>query len=366
MSAATEFAVDVGEIDPSPLLTRSSDRVEAVRVFAADDLVASVELIDELVARAVAALEELAAVESLAFAEQAEMSKEVVAAWAVGVERIRRQVDAAGVSVAGHVDRTNPFRDDGYFTARGWLKHRLQLTGSEALRRVQAARLHRRVSVWGNAESAGLVGVAQTALMAQLAANPRIDPAVFERDSWNLLVDAMDLSHGQFERNVRRWESLADADGAASKAERIHLRRDAMLQARTGGGWSLQASFDDVGGAEFNEIFSQFVDAEWRTDWAATRERLGDAATALDLPRSEAQRRADALLAMALVAASAPPWSVRPLPTVDILIDEATFESVLEGEPMSVGVRPTTRSVGRHTVRRSPGTATRCAAATTS
>jgi hypothetical protein len=31
------------------------------------------------------------------------------------------------VSAAGHVD---PFRDDGFFTARAWLKHRLQLTGA--------------------------------------------------------------------------------------------------------------------------------------------------------------------------------------------------------------------------------------------
>ncbi|HSP28151.1 MAG TPA: hypothetical protein VLN74_06335 [Ilumatobacteraceae bacterium] len=50
------------------------------------------------------------------------------AAWAIGVEQLRRQATAAGIAVADHLDTAQPFRDQGYFTAKAWMKHRLQLS----------------------------------------------------------------------------------------------------------------------------------------------------------------------------------------------------------------------------------------------
>ncbi len=317
-------------VSPCPVLLSGTHRADpgAVRLLGAHDEVLPVGLIDELVARAVAA------VEALQVFDPTVLSKEAVGSWAVGVERVRRQVDALGVSVAAHVDTANPFRNDGFFTAQAWLKHRLQLSGSEAFARVQTARMHRRSSVWANSEAAGIVGVAQSALMARVAANPRIDPDVLGRDSWELLLDAMDLPYAGFENNIRMWESLADVDGARDKAERARLRRDAMMRPRADDGWTLTASFDAIGGAEFNEVFAYYIEAEWRTDWAEARSRVGEAATMLDLRRSESQRRADALVAMARAAAAAPAGAARPLPTVNVLIDAATFESTLKGEPI--------------------------------
>ena len=70
---------------------------------------------------------------------------DTVAAWATGVEQLRRQAHAAAIAVTDHLDVAEPFRDMGYFTARAWMKHRLQLSGSEAHGRVQEARLRRAV-----------------------------------------------------------------------------------------------------------------------------------------------------------------------------------------------------------------------------
>ena len=80
------------------------------------------------------------------------------------------------------------------------------------------------------------------------------------------------------------------------------------------------------------EIFSWFLEAEWHTDWADARHRLGDTATTPDLMRTEPQRRADALLAMARAAASTPPGSQPPRATSNVLIDHDTFEAHLRGE----------------------------------
>ena len=41
-------------------------------------------------------------------------------------------VDAVGVTAAGHVDRCNPFRDQGFITAKTAVKHMAGLSGPEA------------------------------------------------------------------------------------------------------------------------------------------------------------------------------------------------------------------------------------------
>jgi hypothetical protein len=51
---------------------------------------------------------------------------------AEGVERVRRMVEAAAVGVAGGIAVAAPFGDQGFFTAKAWLRHRLQLSAPEA------------------------------------------------------------------------------------------------------------------------------------------------------------------------------------------------------------------------------------------
>jgi hypothetical protein len=284
------------------------------------------ELMEALVARAVGAIEQLQGIAAGA------LDPSTTEVWAQGIERLRRQIDAAGVEVADHVDRERPFRKQGFLTTKAWLKHRLQLSGIEAHRRLRVARMLRTSPIWKNAHDAGLVGVAQCELMSAVIENSRIELTVWQTHSCDLLIDAMDESYDEFERRVRRWEMLADPAGAAEQADRNRMNRDAEIRPRPDGSWALTASFDDMSGAEFSEIFGHYVQAEWDTDWAEARERVGDKATMFDLRRTQSQRRADALLAMARAAASAPPWSKRPVPTVNLLIDQATYESTVTGQ----------------------------------
>jgi hypothetical protein len=140
-----------------------------------------------------------------------------------------------------------------------------QLSGPEAHRRVQTARLHEALPDWATAQADGDVGVAQSELMARIAANPRIASAVLERDSTLLLDDAVSCSFDEFERRARTWEALADPAGDLAK-------------------------------------------------------------------RTQDQRHADALVAMARAAASTPPGSQQPRPTLNVLIDQESFEAHLCGE----------------------------------
>ncbi len=258
---------------------------------------------------------------------------ETTTAWAKGVEQLRRQSEAAATAVTDHLDTAQPFKDLGFFTAKNWMKHHLQLSGPEAHARMQQARLRRTVGVWNNALAGGQVGVAQTRLMARIAANPRINPEVLTAGVWNLMADAMDISAIEFERRALTFEALADPIGAANKTERSHQQRNAMMHQNTDNGWALHASFDEVGGPEFLEIFSHYVDREFNRDWAHAVKRVGDGnVDVTTLARTEAQRRADALLEMARAAAACPPDRERPLPTVNFLIDASTAQAAADSE----------------------------------
>jgi hypothetical protein len=276
--------------------------------------------------RAAAATAALHDVDPAAF-DAAEMR-----AWLEGVERTRRSVEAAAVAAAGAVDRSNPFREQGFFTAKSVVKHMCRLSGPEAHRRVQTARLHAGLPAWGDAEVDGQVGVAQSELMARVVANPRVPAEIVERDSPALLDDAIELSYDDFERHVRTWEALADPDGDRARNDRQHANRDVRLRPRPEGGWTIAGDLSELAGCEFMEIFSWFCEAEWQADWADARNRLGEAAGTADLGRTEPQRRADALLAMARAAASTPPDAQPPRPTANVLIDHESFEAHLRGE----------------------------------
>jgi hypothetical protein len=207
-----------------------------------------------------------------------------------------------------------------------------RLSGPEAHRRVQTARLHTALPAWGDAEAEGDVGVAQSELMARVVANPRLPAVIVERDAPALLDDAIALPYADFERHVRTWEALADPDGDRTRNDRQHANRDVRLRPRPEGGWTIAGDLAELAGCEFMEIFSWFCQAEWQADWADARNRLGEAADTADLSRTEPQRRADALLAMARAAASTPPDAQPPRPTTNVLIDAESFEAHLRGE----------------------------------
>ncbi len=121
---------------------------------------------------------------------------------AVGLNRVRRAAEAANVAVAERVVATNPFRDDGFLTGKNWLAHRLQLSKREAFHRCQMARMQPRLQQWSEAFVDGRVGVEQTSLMAQIAADPRITDDALSAREGDLLDDAMSLPYEEFKRRA--------------------------------------------------------------------------------------------------------------------------------------------------------------------
>ena len=124
--------------------------------------------------------------------------------------------------------------------------------------------------------------------------------------------------------SLRRWEALADADGAHDAHERAHTGRDAHVSI-LGERVYLDANGGVVAGAEMEEIFDRFCDTEFQADWDAGVAQHGQAMIPALLERSDKQRRFDALLAIFHAAAASGAAGVFD-PLVNIIVDQTTFE----------------------------------------
>jgi hypothetical protein len=279
-----------------------------------------VEEVSEQLSAAVAAVHELDLTE-LSARELLSLTREL--------EVVARRVDAAVDRVVDEVDRTAAYRADGHRSTKAALVHLCRLPGAEAAARVRTARALRWLPQVAEVYRQGLVPTASVRAIARITANPRVRPFLAGADD-DFADQAMTQSYGQLVEYLRHWERLADADGAEQDSERTHARRRAsLLQDPVDGSWELTARFGAAQGAALAEVFARFIDAEFQTDLAAARAEHGDDVALDRLMRTDAQRRADALIALAMRAAAVPPEHRDPEPLVSILIDQTSFEAQL-------------------------------------
>ena len=172
--------------------------------------------------------------------------------------------------------------------------------------------------------------------LARAYANPRCGDQLTDVVD-ELLPLASSHTHEVFARAVRHWERLADADGAHRDHEAAHAGRSATMGLIGDTGY-LDARVGAAQYAAMKEIFDRFAQAEFEAEWDELRARLGDDACPGMLERTEAQRRADALAAIFQRAAAADPAAKDPEPVVNIVIDQAVYETQFAA--MAAGNRP--------------------------
>jgi hypothetical protein len=244
------------------------------------------------------------------------------------LELQRRRLDAETLALITLAQSRGVHREDGHLSVAGWLRANVNWSGPQIAAATKAARLVDTHESAGDALSEGHIGAAQVHELARASRNPRCGSEIGE--VLELLLDhAEQLPFDDFRRVVRRWESLADEDGAAVDAEVNETNRTASLH-EVGGAVDLRAS----GGsamtvAEMLGIFEQFVEDEFRTDVGSRTELHGPDAPASLLPRTDAQRRFDALVEIFRRAVTTPPGGRAPQPVVNIVVDQHTYEILL-------------------------------------
>jgi hypothetical protein len=254
------------------------------------------------------------------------------------LERVMRRCEAAVVSVLDAADRRGVYSVDGHRSIRGWAGGTVRWSPGETLARCRTVQLLRDVPAVGEQLAGGLVGVAQVRELARVRANPRCGEQLAAAVP-KLLEWAVSVPFVEFRQLTQRWESLRDVDGAHRGHEAAHAGRrvaTSTLDDTT----HVVAQFGVVQGAAIGEILRRFEQAEFDAEWAELKARLGDQASAGDMPRTAGQRRADAMHAIFLAAASTPAGAQAPKPVVNLVVTAEQFEAHLQATLTDQPVEP--------------------------
>lgn len=244
------------------------------------------------------------------------------------LEVVRRRLDHGTDRCAGHLDRSGAYGIDGHRNARSALKHLGRLSGSEALGRVQTSRALRELPTVAAAYERGEIPTEHVRAIARVTTSPGVQEFLTVADPI-FAEQAATETYDDFCAWLRRWESAADADGAAENAERNHARRNFAVLENFDGSWTSKGDHGRLQGSTMKQLLDRYEDAEFAADWAEAREEHGAEARVEHLRRTPAQRRADALFEIFRRAGASPADARSPEPLVNIVIDQETFEDEL-------------------------------------
>ena len=217
---------------------------------------------------------------------------------------LRDRLDTEILRAVGEWDSSGAWAEDGALTPASWLAYRARVTRSSAETLLRPARLVRDHERTAKALSAGDISPAHVEILARAAAD-RED--LFSEHEDGLVDGATTLAPEQFRHVARRWRVIAD-DYRASReppggrdGQRLHLASTFHGKGILNGELS----------PESTAILKAALDAH---------DTGPDPTGAAEPARSLAERRADALIAMASGA-----LPLRPV-NLDVVIDLDTLE----------------------------------------
>lgn len=263
------------------------------------------------------------AIDRLVEAGRAELAKPETA---LALQREAARLAALAARSVAAVDEAKTWKDDGALSASHWLRFSARLPIDKAKRQVW---LGAAVAELPITNAAWLAGDINDCHVAAIARAQLINPEAMARDEETIVEWARYESFNAFLRGLNYWRYENDPDFGDGAAERIRGRRQLRCRKRING--MLSAGFDlpAIGGEIwFNELLR--IEQElFEADWAEARARVGDNATIDDLGRTDAQRRADAMVEMAVRSATAPADGQRPAPLFSVFIGWETFHGML-------------------------------------
>jgi hypothetical protein len=245
-----------------------------------------------------------------------------------GLELEARRVEAEMASVIGEGQRRGVYADDSHHSMKGWLRANANWSNSQVARRCRLARLVEALPCVGESLRAGHIGVAQADELARVYANPRC------RDQFTdsvelLLVQAEQLEFDEARLCLKRWEMFADAEGAHNDREASKAARTATVTELDGSLWLKATGGTAEDAAEMAAVFNKELQTQFQADVAERNRLHGSDGPASLLPRSDAQRRFDAVQAIFRGSTAVPDGATPPKALVNVIIDQRSFEETL-------------------------------------
>ncbi len=243
------------------------------------------------------------------------------------LEVVRRQVEAASALMVQRVDDTLGYLADGHKNVAAWGRATNNWSPSETARFTKLARVFKRLPQFAETALSGAISVDAMHAVAKVGSNPRVRDHLAEADEL-FTNGATELTFEELSVLLRHWEELADTDGARQRHDR------AVLDRRANVGFVAERAYLDAAGPSydgviFDGVLAHYANIEWQTEWDILSAIHGADMHAGLMERTAGQRRFDALQRIFHIAAGGPDGT-GPAVTVDITIDQATFEHQLE------------------------------------
>ncbi len=220
------------------------------------------------------------------------------------------------------------FRADGHRSVAAYLRATCNTGGGTISRHRRLAGVVDAHPEVGESLIAGRISVDHALEIGRIHANPRIRHLLAAMVG-PLVSDAEQSSVSELHDTIEQIIQLTDADGAFADVAAAVEGRTAHAVDVDGTLCVSMTGGDPITTVQFVAVVDSFVEGEYRRDLAARRAEFGDDAEQHPLPRTPAQRRFDALVAIAAAAAASPEGRALPEPTVHLLIDERSANEAL-------------------------------------
>ena len=267
------------------------------------------------------------AIDELAAVDPSGLSDAALHELVVEVVREGSRFAAARARLVAAWDARMLWADDG---SAGWgcLARECSLHSNTAKAELGRARKLRTMPATAAALAEGKLSIDQAELLAE--ANQAAIADLFARDEQLLLNDVLSLRLPQARQCVAYWIELAFESIGQERGDRQHDGRHFTAVRTFEGTVDLKGRLDPVAGSEFIDELERLEQQMFETDWATARAEHGPNALPKYLPRTAAQRRADALVEMARRSRAMVPGSQCPKPLFTVLCGYGAFSRMCE------------------------------------
>ena len=280
------------------------------------------EVVDPAVEHALAQL--TAGVEALLSLDPTESGAEGLLEPLVALNHESQRLAAACARLARAYEASRAWLDTGARSAAALLAHRCGLPAYDAKAQVRLGRDLEVMPAVVESLCGGGMGLPHARKLARLARNPRTGEA-FCRDEHMLVDYAQTMAWPAFSRIVAYWEQCNDPDGVEDRARDDDKARRVQLWEGVDGSGFLDGWLTPIANATVGGALQRIGDELFQADWTEAKQRLGRDPSVLELLRTPAQRRHDALVELANRALTAPRHGKRPPALVTVLVGYETF-----------------------------------------
>jgi Domain of unknown function (DUF222)/HNH endonuclease len=245
----------------------------------------------------------------------------------VQLDHLSARLDGVLAKAVAEFDQSGEWAVDGAKSPAMWMATRCHLPKAEAKRLVRRGRLLPHLPVASEAFMDGDIGAAQFDALAKV--RTPVTEAAFARDEALLVGQAKELKFEPLVAALAYWEQHADPDGADEADMERRARRDVYVTPSINGMVLGGITLDAIGGSIVADELGRLEQQLFEADWAEAKERLGREPKLHELERTSSQRRADAMVEMAVRSKGAPEDGRRPEPLFTVLVGYETLHGRL-------------------------------------